>query len=159
MKQQSQPKKKISVIDQISLFDIAQSNNYRLFIEMENINFYLYFGFFFLLNLNQKWDLYLESGSLTSLQHCKQNVRGYGNFQRWKVQCVLVMLKLHHFLMNSRILIFVFFLKLIHHLVFTGTEMKWRFYFKNKRPHRGLTDADSKLQIDGNISNSGTNYV
>lgn len=47
-KQQNQPKKEISVTDQISLFIIAQSNNYRLFIEIENIkiNFYLYFGAF-----------------------------------------------------------------------------------------------------------------
>lgn len=37
--------------------------------------------------------------------------------------------------------------------------MKRRFYFKSKRPHRGLTDADFKLEIDENISNSGTNYV
>lgn len=69
------------------------------------------------------------------------------------------MLKLHHLLMNSRILIFFLFLKLIHHLVFTGPEMKRRFYFKNKRPHRELTGADFKLHIDENISNSGTNYV
>lgn len=34
IKQQNQPKKEISVIDQISLFDVAQSNNYRLFIEI-----------------------------------------------------------------------------------------------------------------------------
>lgn len=37
--------------------------------------------------------------------------------------------------------------------------MKWKFYFKNKRPHRGLTDADFKLQIDENISNSGKSDV
>lgn len=34
IKQQNQPKKEISVIDQISLFDVALSNNYRLFIEI-----------------------------------------------------------------------------------------------------------------------------
>lgn len=69
------------------------------------------------------------------------------------------MLKLCHFLMSSRIFIFVLFLKLIHHLDCTWLKMKRKFYFKNKRPHRGLTDADFKLQIDENISNSGKSDV
>lgn len=59
--------------------------------------------------------------------------------------------------MNSSVFIFVLFLKLIHHLVFMWLKLKRRFYFKNKRPHRGLTDADFKLQINENISNSGAN--
>lgn len=55
--------------------------------------------------------------------------------------------------------IFVLFLKLIHHLDCTWLKMKWRFYFKNKRPLSGLTDADFNLQINENTSNSGASDV